>query len=171
VVTQIANSASVTGVATDQVTTFEVRIFLLENSYNHLVKPNQPNPFRPGMSTTVDIQTMTKANILTIPIQAVTTRTDSISGLASGDKTEPSTNQSASNAPKQIEVVFVAVGDTARMVRVKTGIQDNRNIEITNGLEGEEEVVISPFSAISRRLEDGKLVKKVEQENLFQSSK
>jgi HlyD family secretion protein len=171
VVTQIANSASVTGVATDQVTTFEVRIFLLENSYNHLVKSNQPNPFRPGMSTTVDIQTMTKANILTIPIQAVTTRTDSISGLASGDKTEPSTNQSASNAPKQIEVVFVAVGDTARMVRVKTGIQDNRNIEITNGLEGEEEVVISPFSAISRRLEDGKLVKKVEQENLFQSSK
>jgi HlyD family secretion protein len=54
------------------------------------------------------------------------------------------------------------------MVRVTTGIQDNRNIEITSGLDGEEEVVVAPFSAISRRLEDGKLVKKVEQGKLFQ---
>lgn len=168
VVTQIANSASVTGVATDQVTTFEVRIFLLENSYSHLFKQNQPNPFRPGMSTTVDIQTMTKANILTIPIQAVTTRNDTIPVMGGNDMTETPKDASADNAPKQIEVVFIAVGDTARLVRVTTGIQDNRNIEITSGLEGEEEVVVAPFSAISRRLEDGKLVKKVEQGKLFQ---
>ncbi|MDD3566853.1 MAG: efflux RND transporter periplasmic adaptor subunit [Bacteroidales bacterium] len=170
VVTQIANSASITGVATDQVTTFEVRIFLLENSYNHLIKPNQPNPFRPGMSTTVDIQTMTKANILTIPIQAVTTRADTIPAATKGNDSQPqsNSNQASEGAPKPIEVVFIAAGDTARMVRVTTGIQDNRNIEITSGLDGEEEVVVAPFSAISRRLEDGKLVKKVEQGKLFQ---
>ncbi len=172
-VTQIANSASVTGVATDQVTTFEVRIFLLDNSYNHLVKYNQPNPFRPGMSTTVDIQTMTKANILTIPIQAVTTRPDT---LNSADKLAQEANQSTSDesttiAPKQIEVVFAAVGDTAKLVRVETGIQDNRYIEVTQGLTIDDEVVVSPFSAISRQLDDGKLVKKVKQEELFKTSK
>lgn len=170
VVTQIANSASITGVATDQVTTFEVRIFLLDNSYSHLIKTNQPNPFRPGMSTTVDIQTMTKANILTIPIQAVTTRADTIPAATKGIVSQPQSNsyQASEGAPKPIEVVFIAAGDTARMVRVTTGIQDNRNIEITSGLDGEEEVVVAPFSAISRRLEDGKLVKKVEQGKLFQ---
>lgn len=171
-VTQIANSASTTGVATDQVTTFEVRIFLLDNSYNHLVKSNQPNPFRPGMSTTVDIQTMTKANILTVPIQSVTTRSDtaavSAKNLVNLSQNSEKTEQSTAKA---LEALFVAVGDTARLVFVKTGIQDNRSIEITEGLTGEEEVIVAPFSAVSRRLENGKLIKKVTQDKLFQSPK
>ncbi len=171
-VTQIANSASTTGVATDQVTTFEVRIFLLDKSYNHLVKPNQPNPFRPGMSTTVDIQTMTKANILTVPIQAVTTRADTSAVSAKNlVNLSQNTEQTEQSTAKTLEAVFVAVGDTARLVFVKTGIQDNRSIEITEGLGGEEEVIVAPFSAVSRRLENGKLIKKVTQDKLFQSAK
>ncbi|MDX9848140.1 MAG: efflux RND transporter periplasmic adaptor subunit [Tenuifilaceae bacterium] len=171
-VTQIANSASTTGVATDQVTTFEVRIFLLDNSYNHLVKSNQPNPFRPGMSTTVDIQTMTKANILTVPIQAVTTRSDTAAVSAKNlVNLSQNTEQSEQSTAKALEALFVAVGDTARLVFVKTGIQDNRSIEITEGLTGEEEVIVAPFSAVSRRLENGKLIKKVTQDKLFQSPK
>jgi HlyD family secretion protein len=171
-VTQIANSASTTGVATDQVTTFEVRIFLLDNSYNHLVKTNQPNPFRPGMSTTVDIQTMTKANILTVPIQAVTTRADT-ADLSTKNLVNLSqdTEQIEQPAAKALEALFVASGDTARLVFVKTGIQDNRSIEITEGLTGEEEIIVAPFSAVSRRLENGKLLKKVTQDKLFQSAK
>lgn len=174
VVTQIANSASITGVATDQVTTFEVRIFLLENSYGHLVKANQPNPFRPGMSTTVDIQTTTKPNILTIPIQAVTTRSDSVSTSASGLaelEDESQNDDSNISTTKLKEVVFIAVGDTAKMVFVETGIQDNKYIEVTNGLTADDEVVVAPFSAISRRLEDGKLVNKVTPDKLFQPSR
>ncbi len=175
-VTQIANSASITGIATDQVTTFEVRIFLLEKSYNHLVKENQPNPFRPGMSTTVDIQTTTKPNILTIPIQAVTTRSDSVSTSASGlvefnDEEKSASNESTSPSSKLREVVFVAVGDTAKMVFVETGIQDNRHIEVISGVGIDDEVVVAPFSAISRRLENGKLVNKVTPEKLFQPSR
>ena len=162
-VTQIANSASVAGASVDQVTTFEVRIFLLASSYNHLIKPNQPNPFRPGMSTNVDIQTTTKRNILTIPIQAVTTRTDT----SSRNQNEVA----ESSMDNMLEVVFITKNDTARMVRVKTGIQDNKIIEITDGLTTDDEVVISPFSAITRVLEEGKLVKKVNQEELFSKTK
>ncbi|HZJ74567.1 MAG TPA: efflux RND transporter periplasmic adaptor subunit [Perlabentimonas sp.] len=162
-VTQIANSASVEGTSMDQVTTFEVRIFLLANSYNHLIKPNQPNPFRPGMSTNVEIQTTTKRNILTVPIQAVTTRADTTSASQS--------EAAESSMENMLEVVFVTKNDTARMVNVKTGIQDNKVIEITDGLTGDEDVVISPFSAITRVLKDGTMVKKVTQENLFSKTK
>ena len=164
IVTQIANSANVAGVATDQVTTFEVKILLLEDSYNHLITDNQPNPFRPGMSTNVDIQTMTKYNVLTVPIQAVTTRTNDNNEETKGEDTSEKTK----NQPS--EIVFIAVGDTARVANVKTGIQDNRHIEILSGLEGDEDVVVSPFSAISRRLDDGKLVNRVTQDKLFQPS-
>jgi HlyD family secretion protein len=171
-VTQIANSASITGAATDQVTTFEVRIFLLDNSYNHLVKQNQPNPFRPGMSTTVDIQTTTKLNILTIPIQAVTTRADtSAKGKPMLGESEQDNTSSVGSNEKFREAIFVAKNDTARIVFVKTGIQDNRYIEVTEGLTDEDDVVVAPFSAISRRLEEGKLVKLVTQDKLFQTSK
>ncbi|HOP03500.1 MAG TPA: efflux RND transporter periplasmic adaptor subunit [Tenuifilaceae bacterium] len=172
IVTQIANSASVTGSTTDQVTTFEVRILMLEDSYKHLVTAKKPNPFRPGMSTTVDIQTTTKRNILTVPIQAVTTRSDSVSIGAKGF-TEVTEGEQEDVKPKTElkEVVFITAGDTAKMVTVKTGIQDNRYIQVTEGLTGEEEVVVAPFSAISRKLSDNKLVTKVEKDKLFKVKK
>ncbi len=168
IVTQIANSASVTGVATDQVTTFEVRILLMENSYKHLVTDRKPNPFRPGMSTTVDIQTTTRYNVLSVPIQAVTTRSDSVSINAGSLSEENENTTEQAEKSKLKEVVFIAKGDTASMVYVKTGIQDNRNIEVLEGLSDSVDVVVAPFSAISRRLQDGKLVKKVTQDKLFQ---
>ncbi|MFP4556825.1 MAG: efflux RND transporter periplasmic adaptor subunit [Bacteroidales bacterium] len=172
VVTQIANSASVTGAATDQVTTFEVRIFLLEDSYNHLINQRLPNPFRPGMSTSVDIQTMTKHNILTIPIQSVTTR-ETADDMDSKDKQKEQKSEDTDNdsdEPKISEIVFVAKSDTARIVKVQTGIQDNRYIEITSGLEPNDEVIVAPFSAISRRLSNGTLIKKVQENELFNTS-
>ncbi|MDD2196149.1 MAG: efflux RND transporter periplasmic adaptor subunit [Bacteroidales bacterium] len=168
-VTQIANSASVTGIATDQVTTFEVRVLLMELSYRHLVDERKPNPFRPGMSTTVDIQTTTKFNVLSVPIQAVTTRSDSVSVLAKSIAEVKEGDKEKANNAKLKEVIFVAKGDTAVMVYVKSGIQDNRHIEILEGLSDSVEVVVGPFSAISRRLQDGKLVKKVSQDKLFQN--
>lgn len=171
-VTQIANSASTSGLATDQVTTFEVRIFLLENSYKHLITKGISTPFRPGMSTAVDIQTQTKSNILTIPIQAVTTRSDSLKLGAQGfvDAKAAEEESKKSNAKLQ-EVVFITVGDTAKMVNVKTGIQNNQYIEILEGLTTENEVVTAPFSAISRRLSEGKLVKKVTPDKLSRKTK
>lgn len=170
-VTQIANTASVAGLSTDQVTTFEVRIFLLEKSYNQLII-NGKNPFRPGMSTAVDIQTLTKTNILTIPIQSVTTRSDSVSTGAKGfvDAKEAESGVKKPQA-KLEEMVFIAVGDSAKSVIVKTGIQNNQFIEIVEGLTGEEEVITAPFSAISRKLSDGKLITRVSAEKLTKPKK
>ena len=75
-VTEIANSASVAGTATDQVTNFDVKVFLLHDSYADLIDSTSGNiyPFRPGMSATVDILTETRENVISVPISAVTTR-------------------------------------------------------------------------------------------------
>lgn len=172
IVTQIANSANVTGVTTDQVTSFEVRAFILENSYKDLISDKLKSPFRPGMSTTVDILTQTRANVLTIPIQAVTVRVDSSMNAKTGfqkegePKADNTTTVVKNDKPK--EIVFITKGDTAKIVEVKTGIQDNQFIEITEGLTGDEEVVTAPYSAISRKLKDKMLIKKAKtKEEIF----
>lgn len=172
VVTQIANSASVSGLTTDQVTNFEVRAFILEDSYKDLVTDRLLSPFRPGMSTTVDILTDTRANILTVPIQAVTVRADSaktaMTGFQKDGEAKKDEEKSAVKNDKPKEIVFVTKGDTARIVEVKTGIQDNQYIEIIEGLTGDEDVVTAPYSAISRKLKDKTLIKKAKKkEDLF----
>ena len=158
VVTEIANSANVSGMSADQVTSFVVKVLLLKNSYNHLINKNNPNPFRPGMSASVDIQTNTKTNILTIPIQSVTTRADSIENEA----------EFVVDIDEELkEVVFTVSKDSALMQIVKTGIQDNKFIEIINGLSEEDQVVTAPYSAISRKLKDGSIIKVVDKKELF----
>ena len=158
VVTEIANSANVTGMSTDQVTNFDVKVLLVKASYQQLISKNNPNPFRPGMSASVDIQTNTKHNVLTIPIQCVTTRVDSV-------ETDVET-LAAINEEIQ-EIVFVARNDSAHIQIVKTGIQDNKYIEIKEGLSKEDKVVTSPYSAISRKLKDGSIIKVVDKKELF----
>ena len=78
VVTEIANSANTTGVTAEQVTNFVVKIRILQESYMDLLTANNNiAPFRPGMSATVDVQTKKVNNVITVPIQSVTTRSDS----------------------------------------------------------------------------------------------
>ena len=79
IVTQIASSskgASQVSAVTNDVTNYEVRIRLLPSSYNDLIDPKKPKsfPFRPGMNASADIQTKRHENVLTVPINAVTTR-------------------------------------------------------------------------------------------------
>lgn len=177
IVTQIANSANLQGVSADQVTSFEVRILLLEESYKHLISNRNKNPFRPGMSTTVEILTETRSNVLTVPIQAVTTRSDSASTNTKGFEEvadKPVELDKENIAPTKTilnEMVFIASGDTAKMVQVKTGIQNNAYIEIISGLTGDEEVIVAPYSAISRKLQNGKLIQKTKKEELFKENK
>lgn len=158
VVTEIANSANVSGMSTDQVTSFDVKILLLKESYQHLIKKDYPNPFRPGMSATVDINTHTKPDILTVPIQCVTTRTNT-------DTTE---SLYKADTDEYHEIVFVVSKDMANQRNVITGIQDNQYIEIVDGLTTEDEVVTAPYSAISRKLKDGTGVEVIDKEELFQ---
>jgi len=155
IVTEIANSAKTTGVSADQVTNFDVKILVLPQSYKKLVDAGDKNPFRPGMSATVDIRTQSKSDILTVPIQSVTTRTDTLK--TSGKQTT-----------KDIRtLVFVTDGKYALAKDVKTGIQDNSYIEILSGIAAGEKVVSAPFSAISKKLSDSTLIEVVKKEELF----
>ena len=159
IVTQIANSAKVEGTSADQITNFEVRVLILPESYEEMIDESKYNkyPFRPGMSATVDIQTNTKTNILTVPIIAVTTRNDTI--------TSDSTLVNKAENDLKIEVVFIAKDGVAIQRKVETGIQDAKYIEVTEGVDLDEEVVSGPYSAISRKLEDGDLIQIVDKLN------
>jgi HlyD family secretion protein len=155
IVTEIANSAKTTGVSADQVTNFDVKILVIPKSYQKIVDAGDKNPFRPGMSATVDIHTQTKADIITVPIQSVTTRTDTtkVTGTASD---------------KDIRtIIFVTDGKYALAKDVTTGIQDNSYIEILSGASVNDRVISAPFSAISKKLSDSTLIEIVKKEELF----
>jgi len=154
-VTEIANSAESSVTSTDQVTNFKVKILILQDSYKDLITEKNPSPFRPGMSASVDIRTMKKDSILTVPIQAVTTRSDTTKPAGSDIRT----------------LVFISDGTRALARDVKTGIQNNTDIEITEGLKAGEAVISQPFSAISKKLADSTLIEVVPKESLFNTQK
>jgi HlyD family secretion protein len=172
-VTEMATSANITGVSADQVTNFEVKILLLEESYSDLINEGDfiRSPFRPGMSATVDIQTETAMGILTIPIQAVTTRADTTK-VAEESVPDPDTEEGSEEAEETkkedlVEVVFVYEEGKAKMKQVTTGIQNNMYIEITDGIGENEEIITGPYRAVSKNLKDNDPVKKVDKKDLF----
>ena len=165
-VTSIANSAIGEGLSTDQVTNFEVRIRILPESYEHLLREERPHlsPFRPGMSAAVDIQTRQAYSVVSVPIQAVTTRADTGRGDREGNE-EDRDRDSARARPK--EYVFLFIDGIAERIEVRSGIQDSHHIEIREGLEEGQEVITGPYRLVSRELRDGDEVVRVERQNLF----
>lgn len=163
IVTQMANSPkSATGaqISTDEVTKFEVKVKLIRSSYETLEKglPAGQSPFRPGMSASVKIQTETQRNALSVPIQAVTAKLDTAYSRTQGEDAFR-------------EYVFIVKGDTVEMRKVTTGIQDNRYIVVTDGLQKDEEVVDGPYGAISQTLKSGTKIKVVRKDMLFEPKK
>ena len=158
-VTQIANSSTSTGLTaaltSDQVTNFEVRIRMDASSYADLITPAKPFPFRPGMSASVEINTEIKADIPTIPIQSVTTR-EKEKKEKKGNPDKVLVNQKKDNAEEEdelLEVVFIyQKADTVSMAEVKTGIQDDTYIEVLSGVKEGDEIVIGPYTAVSRKI-------------------
>jgi len=57
-----------------------------------------------------------------------------------------------------VEAVFVKQGDTVSRIDVISGIQDENYIEIKSGLNEGDEVIIGPYSAISKELKQGSKV-------------
>ena len=173
-VTEIATSADITGVSAEQVTNFEVKIRLLKDSYQDLIPEDKPSysPFRPGMSTTVDIQTERQQNILTVPIQAVTTRSDSTGKSVASRRNQDKNTQDDKETKEVVtdikEYVFLYEDGNTKMVSVKSGIQDNTNIQILEGLEDGQEIIIGPYRAVSRTLKNGEAVEKVSKDKLFE---
>ena len=157
IVTSISNSAS-TALTADQVTNFKVKVRILKESYMDLLegKPENFSPFRPGMTATVDIITKRKENIVAVPISAVVVKDDTTSVkkdvVAELEKKEQQQKGTAPKSDKKYECVFVKVGDKAKLRVVKTGIQDDSNIEIMSGLKQGEEIIIGPYTTVSKDL-------------------
>lgn len=174
VVTQVSYSATNTinqVISTSQATNFTVKIKMLKESYAGLIKPElgKKFPFRPGMSATVDIKTESRDNVLTVPIQSVTTREEKDLKEKDADfaKTKKA-EKAAAGAKKELqEIVFVTEKGKVVAKPVKTGIQDASYMEITSGLTEGETVVKAPFKLISKTLKDGSTVKVVEEKDLF----
>jgi len=158
IVDQIASSAQGVGsMVQNEITNFTVKVLILKESYADLIKDNNITPFRPGMSASVEIQTKRVDDVLTVPIQAVTTRS------ASGDTLK--------TAKDIVEVIFTLDSLKTVKTKVKTGIQDETYIEIIDGLEEDQAVITAPFRTVNKKFKGDEKVKVVDKKELFKSTK
>ncbi|HRN79011.1 MAG TPA: efflux RND transporter periplasmic adaptor subunit [Ferruginibacter sp.] len=171
VVTQVASSnngaasASLTASTSTDATQYKVYIRILPDSYKDLQAKN-PIPFRPGMSATADIETETRENVLSVPINAVTTRDRDDSTSNNGKAGESVAVRSGDVS--EIVVFVVQPDQTVKKTKVSTSIQDINYIEITEGLKEGDEVVSGPYDIVSKTLKNGSRVKKTEKNKLYE---
>jgi len=150
IVSEIGNSAITSAAGTqEQVVNFQVKIRIID----------QDKKLRPGMSCNATIETETRLNVLTVPIQSVTARSDFKPEENSDDEIKV-TNTKKKEEEKVQEIVFIIQEGKAKTKNVITGISDDNYIEIMKGLEGSEEVVSGSYKAISRELKEGSIVTK-----------
>ncbi|HEY8780822.1 MAG TPA: efflux RND transporter periplasmic adaptor subunit [Mucilaginibacter sp.] len=174
VVSEIGSSANVVGTNADQVTNFTVKVRISPQSYKDLLikTAENPNPFRPGLTATVDINT-NHAKSLTVPIQSVTTREEKKTITTVNSDNSMNTNDSNTKnkiaAPVK-EYVFVYKAGRVKQIPVTTGIQDDTYIQVLSGLKSGDEVVSAPFATISKLLNNNMAVKKVDKSKLFTDS-
>jgi HlyD family secretion protein len=145
---EIANTAN-TGAAgtTEQKTEFEIKIAIA----------NPPKTLRPGMTASADIITKTNDSALSVPIQSVAVRT--VDQLAmKGEKRKDAEGKYKADRDGFVEIVFCIEGQRAVAKQVKTGIQSDELIEITDGLKEGDRVVSGSYRAISKDLENGSTV-------------
>ena len=161
VVVEVGNAARSSGSTTDRVTNFLVTILLTD----------EVPGIKPGMTATADITTAKATDIVHVPIQAVVMRPEKVDTLDKAPEKEPESGAIAAgvttgstgtgdskNEPKEIEGVYKIVDGIAKFVRVKTGISDQQNVEIKEGLALEDEIISGSYKVL-RTLEDGAKVK------------
>jgi len=178
IVYKIANPVSAlaaSAASSAEVANYKVHIRLEPSSYEDLIKENSKFPFRPGMTASADIQTKSKLNVISIPLNAVTTRDKEGNGKDTKVTTNTDDKKAAPEGEKNDddinEVVFVLQKDSkVKMVKVKTDIQDLNFIEVV-GLKVGDEVITGPYSTVSKLLKDGSLVKVVTKDKLYEEKK
>ena len=163
---QNTGSALQAATSSDQVTNYTVHVWILPESYADISASLGPHGFvfKPGMTAFVEIQTRKERDVLSVPVNAVTTR----------DWPDSLKNKShAANTDGVRQLVFVRDPKTNEVhIRdVKTGIQDNNYIQILEGLKPGEEVVTAPYSAVSRLLKNGEKINVVKKESLYEGEK
>ena len=159
VVTEIANSAY-GNLSADQVTNFKVKVRILEESYKDLLEGRSENysPFRPGMTATVDIITNTRNDVFAVPISSVVIKTDTTSVKSKKE------NEVKNEDDEKFECVFIKNGDIAELRVIKTGIQNDSNIEIVSGINEGDIVITGPYNIVTKSLKNGGKVKIKEDE-------
>ena len=175
IVTQIASSnngastqSALANTSTD-VTNYKVYIRLLPESYSDLMGKTS-YPFRPGMSASADIQTKTHTNVLSVPINAVTTR-EKIDSSKTVKKTADGETVAVTADDLEVVVFLLSKEGVVSKVKVKTSIQDINYIEITEGLKENDEVITGPYDIVSKTLKEKDKVKVVDKKELFTQKK
>ncbi len=164
-VTEIANSAMSLGMSADQVTNFQVKIRILPDSYSDL-SGGAMAPFRPGMNATVEVQTARKSDVLSVPIECITSRTDTAS-TGNVSSVQRIVGGTADNDAEPVTCVFIISGNEAKLIPVKTGLQDDKYIEVVSGLQEGQEVISGPFDVVSQKLMNGDEVQAVSKDDLY----
>jgi HlyD family secretion protein len=128
---------------------------------------------RPGFTCTAEITTATRANTLSLPIQALAVRDvvrDSANKIVraktdkNGTQRPRSTVVAAEELPagqtrKEEEGVFVVRNNVAEFVPVKTGIAGDKYFEVVSGeIKEGDQVITGPFASV-RNLKDGDTIK------------
>lgn len=168
VVKEIANSSAASTVhSTNEITVFNVKISIDRSSYKNLIDSKNPHlsPFRPGMSANVEILTNKREDIVMVPIQSVTIRPDSSENVMRTVKI----NLEEYEDDELFEVIFVLEDGKAVMKKVKTGIQDTKNIEILEGVSEGDVVISGPYSIVSNKLLNGDKVEIKSKEELYKN--
>jgi HlyD family secretion protein len=162
-VAAVGKNAQIKNPGTDaEVTTFFVRVALTDPTAQVL----------PGMSTAVSIATATRENVVTVPIQAVTSReakkkeskaalegSMTAAATEAGKAGDAPPTLASTGKPKPVKVVFVLKDGKVEMREVKTGIASRTDVEIIEGLADGEKVVEGPYRTLARELQDGQTVK------------
>jgi len=158
-VTEIGDNAIVrsTGVSTSQSTStseeakdFKVVVTLTD----------PPEDLRPGLSSTAKITTATRNSTVSVPIQALTVRTQA--DLTPKDAKKGSVEAAApvdvAKQKEEIQGVFVIRNKKAQFVAVETGISGTTDIEVIKGLQEGDEVITGSYKVL-RTLKPGTSVK------------
>jgi HlyD family secretion protein len=184
VVTEIANSADITGTGSaEQVTNYKVKVRII-SPHNLDMSPREfmeeaiaeisddlfVANFKPGMSATVDIETETAFDVVSVPIQAVTVRNFALQEPDTADQVSERPHRRSSANEDFRRVVFVVEDGVARQREVQTGISDNRFMQIQHGLNEGEEIVTGSYRVLSRELEDGDRIEVRNQQGLVASN-
>lgn len=150
VVYEISHSATVSATGTqEEVVNFQVRIRLIDRDTR----------MRPGMSCNVEIETETKTDVLSVPIQSVTVRQDVEVEKTEEDPRVQQKKPAGSGSKRPESIVWVYNGSAVTSRSVTTGISDDGYIEIQSGLKLGEKIVASPYQAISKLLTNGAAVR------------
>jgi HlyD family secretion protein len=166
IVTEIGNTAlnamGNAALTMDQVTNFSIKVLILPSSYAHMQEAGDASssPFRTGMSATVDIQTASVQNALSIPIKCIASREDTLE-LSLTDRIQQMEN-TAKDANKEVFTVVFVMNETTQKAEircVKTGIQDDEFIEVLSGVMESEKVITGPYDMVSRDLQHQDQVK------------